>query len=157
MIVETGPAVDISDEPVHPYTQRLVDAILRPDPGAGITRRTEDGRSRREGVTADGGCPFVDVCPIRVDICATVRPALREREGRKVACHVETSPAPRPMERASRPRSRRPVCSPAWRWAEVALRPSSSEPTTCTASTISTMPTERRSTPASRTPSPSPA
>lgn len=34
-----------------------------------------------------GGCPFADRCPMVVERCRTERPALRELEGRRVACH----------------------------------------------------------------------
>jgi ABC-type dipeptide/oligopeptide/nickel transport system ATPase component len=39
------------------------------------------------------GCPFVDRCAWRLEVCATDRPPLRPLEGsQQLACHLEEAP-----------------------------------------------------------------
>ena len=87
-IVEVGPVVEIYTNPVHPYTEALIQSIPEPDP-----------RKRKKGYGPEGeipspsapppGCHFHTRCPLKTDICLKVVPELSEREGgRRAACHV---------------------------------------------------------------------
>jgi oligopeptide transport system ATP-binding protein len=93
-IVETGPTKKIFAEPQHPYTQALLSAAPEPDPVRQRARRrivlTGEVPSP---VDPPAGCRFHTRCPVAVDTCLTVEPALtgiREAD-RPVACHLVTS------------------------------------------------------------------
>jgi peptide/nickel transport system ATP-binding protein len=85
-IVERGPARALFEDPVHPYTRGLLDAIpvvhaagapLKPIPGS-----VPNLRDMPEG------CPFVTRCPVRVPACEHEMPVTEELESRRsAACH----------------------------------------------------------------------
>jgi oligopeptide transport system ATP-binding protein len=88
-IVEIGPADDVYENPVHPYTVSLLSAVPIPDP-----RENRD----REHVVLEGdvpspanppaACRFHTRCPRATDICSEVEPDLIEhRPGHWAACH----------------------------------------------------------------------
>jgi oligopeptide/dipeptide ABC transporter ATP-binding protein len=89
-IVESGHWANVLDEPLHPYTKALADAVPVPDP------ERERARSRRADPAAASpaappgvGCPYAPRCPLREAICTTVDPPLAPvPDGRLVACHV---------------------------------------------------------------------
>jgi oligopeptide/dipeptide ABC transporter ATP-binding protein len=90
-IVEIGPAGEIMDAPMHPYTVALLSAIPR------VRRRGERQRIVLAGEPADpahppSGCAFRTRCPSAMPVCAEVRPALvgRVMNGtvREAACHL---------------------------------------------------------------------
>jgi peptide/nickel transport system ATP-binding protein/oligopeptide transport system ATP-binding protein len=88
-IVEIGPAAAIFERPLHPYTEALLSAIPRPEPGRAR------GRIVLEGEVPDPahppqGCAFHTRCPRAVERCRRERPALQPRspERRDVACHL---------------------------------------------------------------------
>ncbi|NLK19795.1 MAG: ATP-binding cassette domain-containing protein [Synergistaceae bacterium] len=84
-IVEQGDRDAIFGRPLHPYTEALLAAAP-----------TLDRRHRGEPLQGDvpspidlpAGCPFESRCRRKMPVCATQRPALREAEGRLVACHL---------------------------------------------------------------------
>jgi oligopeptide/dipeptide ABC transporter ATP-binding protein len=85
-IVEHGDKTAIFEEPRHPYTQSLLAAV----PRIGGRRVTLD--FALEGEPPDpravpSGCRFRTRCPLAQDVCAAEEPALRELDGRWVACH----------------------------------------------------------------------
>jgi len=88
-IVELGPWRPVSDEPMHPYTRALRDAVPVPDPAVEAAR--EVGTLRGEVPDAahpPPGCPFHPRCPHAQDRCRTEVPALRTTaEEHLAACH----------------------------------------------------------------------
>jgi oligopeptide transport system ATP-binding protein len=89
-IVELAPRDALFARPFHPYTEALMSAIPVPDP-----RRQRD----REQIILRGelprpteppaGCAFHTRCPLAVEMCRRVAPALEEKApGRRVACHL---------------------------------------------------------------------
>jgi oligopeptide/dipeptide ABC transporter ATP-binding protein len=87
-IVETAPTADLFAEPLHPYTQALMQAVPALDP---------DVRTRTAAVEGDlpnpinrpTGCHFHPRCPFAMDICKQEYPALRPAgPGKAVACHL---------------------------------------------------------------------
>jgi oligopeptide/dipeptide ABC transporter ATP-binding protein len=86
-IVESGPAMDVFEHPLHPYTQALVAAVPRFDEdGAAVLRLTGEPRSP---IDPDPNvCRFYGRCPRGTDDCATKMPELRHFGDRQVACHV---------------------------------------------------------------------
>ncbi len=92
-IVESGPSEAIHADPMHPYTQALISAVLMPEAGSRAKRivLTGDVPSPLDPPT---GCRFHTRCPLAMDICRTAEPALLEqRPGHRVACHLYPAPA----------------------------------------------------------------
>ncbi len=87
-IVEYGPAEEVFEKPLHPYTEALFSAIPIPDPREARRRR----RLRITGeppspINPPPGCRFHPRCPIAVDKCRREEPPLEEVEsGHYVAC-----------------------------------------------------------------------
>ncbi|HYH33952.1 MAG TPA: ABC transporter ATP-binding protein, partial [Nocardioides sp.] len=88
-IVELGPWRRVSDEPMHPYTRALRDAVPLPDPALEATRevRTLPGEVP-DAAHPPPGCPFHPRCPHARDVCRTETPALRTTAAaHRAACH----------------------------------------------------------------------
>jgi oligopeptide transport system ATP-binding protein len=87
-IVEIGDAVQVIENPRHPYTRALISAIPTPDP--------EHERTRRRIVlpgdppsplNPPAGCTFHPRCPHAIDRCREVVPPLDQlADGRRCAC-----------------------------------------------------------------------
>jgi oligopeptide transport system ATP-binding protein len=93
-VVEYAPRGAFYAQPLHPYSQALMQAVPEPDP------RREKGRI---GTSLSGelpsvlspppGCVFASRCPKAADLCRTTRPDLREVvPGRLAACHFVEAP-----------------------------------------------------------------
>ena len=88
-IVESGPAVQLTDSPQHPYTQLLLSAAPDPD-------RTEPPSVAGRGappslVDPPSGCRFHPRCPFAMDVCkTTVPPAIAVGNGQSSACWLNT-------------------------------------------------------------------
>jgi peptide/nickel transport system ATP-binding protein len=87
-IVEYGPAEEVFEKPLHPYTQALFSAIPIPDPVE--TRRRKRIKVPGEPpspINPPPGCRFHPRCPIAKDVCKREEPKLEEVEsGHYVAC-----------------------------------------------------------------------
>ncbi len=87
-IVELGRAVEVFENPKHPYTKALVSAIPVPDPEREKVRR----RIILEGdppspMNPPSGCAFHPRCPYAEAVCKGEVPELEAAdEGREVAC-----------------------------------------------------------------------
>jgi peptide/nickel transport system ATP-binding protein len=92
-IVEQGPAEQVLSEPLHPYTRLLLASV--PDPAIGDREPIEVRKGlATAAVDPAPGCRFVGRCPLAIDVCSHVTPALVEARPRQSArCHV-TAPAP---------------------------------------------------------------
>jgi oligopeptide/dipeptide ABC transporter ATP-binding protein len=85
-IVESGPAKEVFDHPLHPYTQALVAAV--PRFGEGATAQIRLTGEPRSPIDPDPAvCRFYGRCPRSTDACKTTMPALRSFGARQVACH----------------------------------------------------------------------
>ncbi|MDV7213820.1 peptide ABC transporter ATP-binding protein [Azotobacter beijerinckii] len=84
--MELGPAERIYRKPLHPYTQALLAATpsLHPEPGRQRVRLAGEPPNPLEPPT---GCVFHPRCPYATERCRGEVPALREVDGREVACH----------------------------------------------------------------------
>jgi len=86
-IVEMGPVENIVYEPVHPYTNALIDAVPTPDPTMKRTRGVITGEIPSP-VNPPAGCRFHTRCPVAMEICHTKEPAFINVKGEhSVACH----------------------------------------------------------------------
>ncbi len=94
-VVEIGDSDRVCDQPLHPYTRALIDAVPVPDPaiqqGAPHVAIVGDLPSPLD---PPSGCAFRTRCPLADARCAQERPVLREQAGRVVACHHTDRPLP---------------------------------------------------------------
>jgi len=89
-IMEIGPVDSIVDEPLHPYTKALINAVPVPDPAAARTEVVIKGEIPSP-VAIPSGCRFHTRCPSAMDICRKEEPELIDMgNGRFVACHLWT-------------------------------------------------------------------
>ncbi len=87
-IVESGASETLFSEPLHPYTQALLEAVPVPDP------EVESGRAHQvlagevpSPLDPPGGCVFHPRCPRAVATCQRYAPALEEAKSQHwVAC-----------------------------------------------------------------------
>ena len=90
-IVEKGPATQVFQKAMHPYTQALLAAIPRPDPEYPKAQAIISGEVPSP-LNPPPGCKFRPRCPKAMDVCGEVRPELKEMEkGYEVACHLYTA------------------------------------------------------------------
>ena len=88
-ICEIGNTKDVYEDPKHPYTRFLLEAVPKPDP----TIRKEDKNMLigeiPSPVNPPSGCRFHTRCPYATPRCSESTPELREVEsGHFVACHL---------------------------------------------------------------------
>jgi len=88
-LVETGPASDVVDRPLHPYTRALVSAVPIPNPQ--LERRRQ--RIILQGdppspLNPPAGCSFHPRCPFAVEECKLKAPELAEKEVRRFAACI---------------------------------------------------------------------
>ena len=92
-LVEIGTTRELFGSPLHPYTRALLAAVPLQEPA------TRQGRAVLRGDVPSPsnpppGCAFHPRCPMAVDRCRRVTPALRPvGSARKVACHLAESPS----------------------------------------------------------------
>ncbi len=88
-IVEMNAAEALYDNPLHPYTQELIDSILIPDPA--MVRKPSQFQSGAvvSALNVSAGCAFRLRCPIATDRCVEETPVLRNvgHGSVRVACH----------------------------------------------------------------------
>ncbi|RPF25973.1 peptide/nickel transport system ATP-binding protein [Georgenia muralis] len=121
-VVEHGPVDDIYYRSTMPYTIGLLGSLPRPDAEEKQALAPVEGNPPSL-LDLPPGCPFAARCPMAIDVCRTVEPALAPTrgEGHTAACHrseeiaeqdltfLEMYPVPRIIERplARLPRAER--------------------------------------------------
>jgi len=100
-LVEIADKKTLYDRPLHPYTQALLAAIPKPDPGLRTKRVMLQG-DVPSPFRPPTGCRFHTRCPHAQPRCSAEEPKLREAtSGHRVACHFfETLPVPTIIARA---------------------------------------------------------
>ncbi|MFW9844897.1 MAG: ABC transporter ATP-binding protein, partial [Candidatus Thorarchaeota archaeon] len=86
-VMELSPTVPLFEEPLHPYTQALLESV--PDVTQPDKKLSWIPGAPPDLVNPIPGCMFNPRCKHAMDICKTVQPELVETEsGRFVACHL---------------------------------------------------------------------
>ncbi|MBQ4524221.1 MAG: ABC transporter ATP-binding protein [Lachnospiraceae bacterium] len=89
-LVEIGPADEIYQNPMHPYTKALLSAEPIPDPK--MARKKESVLLEGEvssPLNPPKGCPFVTRCMHAMNRCKEENPEWKEIAGRRVSCHLD--------------------------------------------------------------------
>ncbi|MCI0182741.1 MAG: dipeptide ABC transporter ATP-binding protein [Acidibacillus sp.] len=87
-LVELGPAEELYEKPLHPYTQALLSAVPIPDPEIKRERIILQGDLPSPS-NPPSGCYFHPRCKDCMAICKTTAPEWKEVEpNRFVACHL---------------------------------------------------------------------
>jgi oligopeptide transport system ATP-binding protein len=87
-ICEYGNTQSIYEDPQHPYTKSLLDAVPKADPTMRKQKKTILAGEIPSPITPPSGCRFRTRCPIAKDVCAEKEPKLRDIQGRLAACHL---------------------------------------------------------------------
>ena len=84
-IIEAGPTREIINDPQHPYTQGLINALPQQTPPG---HRLKQIPGNMPPITAiPPGCPFAPRCGFAVDHCRTTLPEVVSYGSVDVACH----------------------------------------------------------------------
>jgi peptide/nickel transport system ATP-binding protein len=84
-VVESGPSVEVTANPAHPYTQLLLDAA--PDPERLGPRAIEARGSAPSLIAPPSGCRFHPRCPHAMPVCSERQPPdISVGEGHVAAC-----------------------------------------------------------------------
>lgn len=86
-VMEMGDVETIFNEPLHPYTQSLLSAVLSVDINETRSRVILKGELPSP-IDIPKGCRFAGRCPQCCEKCFSEAPVPREVKGRIVACHL---------------------------------------------------------------------
>jgi peptide/nickel transport system ATP-binding protein len=86
-LVETAPTLEIINDPKHPYTQALINAIPLIDPYFNRGRVEVEG-DPGDPIDIGEGCRFRNRCPERMDICEKTPKTVQVEEDHTAVCHL---------------------------------------------------------------------
>ncbi|MDY5585542.1 MAG: ABC transporter ATP-binding protein, partial [Arcanobacterium sp.] len=84
-IVEIGPAAELVEQPKHPYTQALIEAIPVADPRHKTEEIVHLSGEPASAIDPPEGCRFKNRCPFATELCDTE--PLLTGDAHQVACH----------------------------------------------------------------------
>jgi len=85
-VIEQGPTKQIIEQPIHPYTQGLINALPQQTiPGQRLNQIRGVMPSLQD---LPSGCAFHPRCEYREDICSSEKPSLVQYSDRQSACHL---------------------------------------------------------------------
>lgn len=87
-LCEIGDTELIYNDPQHPYTKFLLDAIPKADPTQRRTSRLLLPGELPSPVDPPSGCRFHTRCPYATAECKNTEPKMKSVKGRMVACHL---------------------------------------------------------------------
>jgi peptide/nickel transport system ATP-binding protein len=89
-VVESGPSLEVTDNPAHPYTQLLLEAA--PDPERPGPQAIEARGSAPSLIAPPSGCRFHPRCPHAMPVCSERQPPdIPVGEGHVAACWLRHS------------------------------------------------------------------
>jgi peptide/nickel transport system ATP-binding protein len=96
LIVESGPAAAVVENPLHPYSRALIAAVPEPDPANRLRERPVLPGEPPSSTQVPTGCSFHPRCPSYMrGTCETNRPRLVEAEPEHyVACYLHPGVQP---------------------------------------------------------------
>jgi len=87
--VEKGKIKEVVDNPLHPYTQALIQAVPDPDPNNRFVHRKVVSGEIPNPINPPSGCRFHPRCPYAMDICKKEEPKFVSiSNDHSVACHL---------------------------------------------------------------------
>lgn len=87
-IVEKGPIDKVLLNPLHPYTQALIDALSEPDPNNRFVEKKVRIKTETGTEVMHQGCNFEPRCPYAMDICKTEPKLLEVEDLHYVSCFL---------------------------------------------------------------------
>ena len=88
-LVEIGPADEVCEHPIHPYTRLMMSAVPIPDPVQARRQRTQLPEGEVPSpIDLPKGCPFAPRCPHAKQQCREQTPPLKDVGGRQAACFL---------------------------------------------------------------------
>ncbi len=91
-IVERGDTLRVTNSPLHPYTQLLVQCIPVPDPKQRWNEiLTDSGEISTYRSPNRDRCLFAERCPKVMDICWKSRPSLETPINQEIVCNTEVA------------------------------------------------------------------
>jgi oligopeptide/dipeptide ABC transporter ATP-binding protein len=93
-IMEYAPTEAVFEEPRHPYTRVLLEALPDPEIGKGPSAAGLEGERPESGLTLPEGCRFRSRCPEKNDRCHLANPELTPvGDGHWVRCWQAPPPS----------------------------------------------------------------
>jgi peptide/nickel transport system ATP-binding protein len=87
-IVEIGSIDKVLLNPLHPYTQALIDALSEPDPNNRFVEKKVRIKTETGTEVMHGGCNFEPRCPYAMDVCKQEPKLLEVEESHYVSCFL---------------------------------------------------------------------
>ncbi len=88
-IVEKGPIEQVLLNPLHPYTQALIDAVSEPNPDNNLQNQKQIRIRDAEGtVLTESGCKFFYQCPYSMNKCKKEPMLSEEEKDHYVSCFI---------------------------------------------------------------------
>jgi peptide/nickel transport system ATP-binding protein len=87
-IAEMGPIDRVLLNPLHPYTQALIDAISEPDPNNRLKERSVRIKTETNVESIGTGCNFYNRCPYAMDVCKTEPKLMEVENSHYVSCFL---------------------------------------------------------------------
>jgi peptide/nickel transport system ATP-binding protein len=88
-IVEKGPIEQVLLNPLHPYTQALIDAVSEPNPDNNLQNQKQIRiRDAEETVLPESGCKFFYQCPYSMNKCKKEPTLSEEEKDHYVSCFI---------------------------------------------------------------------
>jgi len=87
-IAEIGPIDKVLLNPLHPYTQALIDAISEPDPNNRFQEKLVKIKVETGIEHISAGCNFYNRCPYAMDICKTEPKLIEAEDSHYVSCFL---------------------------------------------------------------------
>jgi peptide/nickel transport system ATP-binding protein len=86
-LVEIGSVKSVLSNPLHPYTQALIQAVSEPEPSNQFSQKLISIKSTDKS-SPDKGCNFYNKCKFSMDICKVDPPNKDIEHNHFVSCYL---------------------------------------------------------------------